>query len=411
MVEWRPAVGAPHYQASDQGDIRSLDRIDLQGRFHRGRILHPTPNAKSGYLMVTICEDGVRVKRYVHDIVCECFHGSRPPTLEVRHLNGIRSDCRATNLEWGSRTENIYDAVAHGTHHFASRDRCINDHPYSPSQHKIFPVASASADLHDVSRRTPTHQPSAPEDGRMSICKICNANANAYLCGLHTTYLGDMLDQAVWLVKEGEVTETRQDKLDQAPRTGTVHSSVVNFGMMRALSELWMLLRDTVTDLVDDNGLKFLPACSVGCNFIGPIPVGWRRLPKGYSADSVQLLRWLRHHLVTLVSREDVGEFYRALVLYVGDPDRPCQPGKLLAMVNKRSRVFAGLCPTVTGYDHRDGGEIYCDTTLWALDGDAEVICPRCGYSADVSQESHTVRRRARFDDRESRRRDDDHHR
>jgi HNH endonuclease/NUMOD4 motif len=139
MVEWRSAESAPHYQASDQGDIRSLDRIDLLGRFHRGRVLHPTPNAKSGYLMVTICEDGVRTKRYVHDIVAETFHGTRPPGLEVRHLNGHRSDCRASNLEWGSRTENLYDAVAHGTHHFSSRSRCINGHSYSPANTRFFP--------------------------------------------------------------------------------------------------------------------------------------------------------------------------------------------------------------------------------------------------------------------------------
>jgi hypothetical protein len=34
---------------------------------------------------------------------------------EVRHKNGDRKDARAANLQYGTRTANILDAVAHGT--------------------------------------------------------------------------------------------------------------------------------------------------------------------------------------------------------------------------------------------------------------------------------------------------------
>lgn len=51
----------------------------------------------------------------VATIVCEAFHGPRPPGCEVAHLNGDSLDNRAENLAWKTRAENEADKVAHGT--------------------------------------------------------------------------------------------------------------------------------------------------------------------------------------------------------------------------------------------------------------------------------------------------------
>jgi hypothetical protein len=47
--------------------------------------------------------------RYIHDLVLTAFVCPRPPGLITRHLNGIPSDNRLTNLAWGTQSENQYD--------------------------------------------------------------------------------------------------------------------------------------------------------------------------------------------------------------------------------------------------------------------------------------------------------------
>ena len=45
----------------------------------------------------------------VHAIVAEAFHG-REPDCEVNHINGVKHDNSAGNLEWVSRSENMRHA-------------------------------------------------------------------------------------------------------------------------------------------------------------------------------------------------------------------------------------------------------------------------------------------------------------
>lgn len=115
------------YSVSDLGRVRSLDRIDRQGRLRKGRILRPAVR-RDGHLHVGLCRDSKRVWRYVHVLVAEAFHGQRPDGMEVRHLNGNPADNRAENLAFGSHSENQFDSVAHGTHRNARKTRCINGH-------------------------------------------------------------------------------------------------------------------------------------------------------------------------------------------------------------------------------------------------------------------------------------------
>lgn len=73
----------------------------------------------SGYLQVTITSNrsptGKQLKAYVHQMVCEAFHGARPKGLEVRHRDGNNSNNRSDNLCWGTRAENQEDRRKHGT--------------------------------------------------------------------------------------------------------------------------------------------------------------------------------------------------------------------------------------------------------------------------------------------------------
>jgi hypothetical protein len=93
------------YEVSDQGRVRSFQR------YPQGRILRPG-RMPSGHLSVAL---GRGNSQCVHKLVLLAFVGAAPDKHECRHLNGDPADNRLENLCWGTRSENINDAVRHGT--------------------------------------------------------------------------------------------------------------------------------------------------------------------------------------------------------------------------------------------------------------------------------------------------------
>jgi hypothetical protein len=104
MTKWRTLPDYPDYHISDVGEVR-----------RNGYILKPRPN-NSGYLRVSLCRHGIVRDRYIHRLVCEVFHGPCPTDdMQVRHLDGNRTNNAAANLVWATRAENEADKIAHGT--------------------------------------------------------------------------------------------------------------------------------------------------------------------------------------------------------------------------------------------------------------------------------------------------------
>lgn len=117
---WKPVVGYEgKYEVSDLGRVRSVTRTITQlGRggvpFSRGvvgRVLRPGV-ASNGYPTVAI---GRYNTRTVHSLVAEAFLGPCPAGCEVLHLDGTRTNSVLSNLRYGTRSENIYDAVRNGS--------------------------------------------------------------------------------------------------------------------------------------------------------------------------------------------------------------------------------------------------------------------------------------------------------
>jgi len=106
------------YEVSNQGVVRSLDRISTAGKnkavWYAGKIL-AVPTTKKGYQLVVLSKPGCRVYRYVHRLVTEAFLGKPPYGLEVCHNNGVRADNRLENLRYDTRRNNALDRKAHGT--------------------------------------------------------------------------------------------------------------------------------------------------------------------------------------------------------------------------------------------------------------------------------------------------------
>lgn len=62
--------------------------------------------AKNGYYTISCAIDGVRKKYFVHRLVAMAFVDGYQPHLTVNHINGIKTDNRACNLEWVTLSEN-----------------------------------------------------------------------------------------------------------------------------------------------------------------------------------------------------------------------------------------------------------------------------------------------------------------
>lgn len=125
---WKPVPGFEGiYEVSNMGQLRSLDRVLSSGRRWKGRILKQSLTW-NGYFYLNLSKDGIYYRRYLHRLVLEAFVGPSPEGMEACHENGVRGDNRPENLRWDTRTENVKDAIKHGTHHWASKTHCPRGH-------------------------------------------------------------------------------------------------------------------------------------------------------------------------------------------------------------------------------------------------------------------------------------------
>ena len=108
--EWRDVVGYEgRYQVSSMGRVKSLERkfIDKIGRERYVKECFLKPGAdRGGYLRVGLCDGEKRKTFKVHRLVCEAFHENPDNKPQVNHINEIKTDNRASNLEWATAREN-----------------------------------------------------------------------------------------------------------------------------------------------------------------------------------------------------------------------------------------------------------------------------------------------------------------
>ncbi len=107
-LDLRRVPWASSYLISDRGELYSE-------RFGgRRRKIVPYID-KKGYAKFGITgDDGKRMLRGAHQLVCEAFNGPRPEGLQCRHLDGDPSNNTPGNLRWGTAKENAADRKAHG---------------------------------------------------------------------------------------------------------------------------------------------------------------------------------------------------------------------------------------------------------------------------------------------------------
>ena len=103
--QWLPVKDFSDYQVSTLGRIKSF-------KHKKPKILSIVCFGR--YWGLYLFKDGRKYLRYIHQLVAQTFIGPQL-SFDVRHLDGDISNNCLTNLAYGTRKENMADALAHGT--------------------------------------------------------------------------------------------------------------------------------------------------------------------------------------------------------------------------------------------------------------------------------------------------------
>ena len=102
--EWKPIT--EDYYASNFGRVKSF-------KHGNAIILRPALN-DMGYLRVNLFINGKQKTFRIHRIVAKLFLPNPLNKPEVNHIDGVKFNCHASNLEWVTGVENNWHAYATG---------------------------------------------------------------------------------------------------------------------------------------------------------------------------------------------------------------------------------------------------------------------------------------------------------
>ena len=101
-----PMIREGAYAVSDFGEVMNL---------HSGTVLSKVKTNRGYYIVQIVWENGEKHGMLVHRLVAMMFVDGRNDEKDfVNHKNGIKTDCRACNLEWVTQAENTQHAYAKG---------------------------------------------------------------------------------------------------------------------------------------------------------------------------------------------------------------------------------------------------------------------------------------------------------
>lgn len=90
--------GSCKYEVSDLGNVRRTAYCGYRGRSYGPKLLKPV--LCNGYLSMNLSDNGEVVKVYLHRLVALAFIPRVPGLDTVFHLDGDRSNNKASNLSW-----------------------------------------------------------------------------------------------------------------------------------------------------------------------------------------------------------------------------------------------------------------------------------------------------------------------
>ncbi|MBQ2396083.1 MAG: NUMOD4 motif-containing HNH endonuclease [Bacteroidales bacterium] len=106
---WKDIPNVANYQASNLGNIRSVFGGKTKVLTPFSNVSGDTPEKRKGYLCVSLSENGNKVYKTVHSLVCQAWHEkptNKGDKLQVNHKDENKWNNRADNLEWVTPSEN-----------------------------------------------------------------------------------------------------------------------------------------------------------------------------------------------------------------------------------------------------------------------------------------------------------------
>jgi hypothetical protein len=99
--EWKPIIGFEgNYEISSFGRVKAL------GVYNHPISIRKLSQHKNGYLMISLWKENREKRPLVHRLVAIHFIPNPESKSEVNHKKGIKTDNRATELEWVTTRQN-----------------------------------------------------------------------------------------------------------------------------------------------------------------------------------------------------------------------------------------------------------------------------------------------------------------
>lgn len=153
--QWKAICGyGNRYEVSDQGRIRAVAYMQPYNHWRTGKRLYrrkkehfiTTPVINSGYQVAWLSHEYKTKPQLVHRLVAEAFVPKNSGAV-VNHINGVKTDNRASNLEWVTDAQNKIHAVDLGLN---TQAIAVCD----PQTGATYPSIARAARLARVSTRT-----------------------------------------------------------------------------------------------------------------------------------------------------------------------------------------------------------------------------------------------------------------
>lgn len=106
--EYRTLDDMPGFRFGSGGTLETDRPWGFHGSMARAGVWRPVavrPNVHTGYGQFGITCDGKTLNKALHVLMCRAFHGPRPAGHYVCFLDGDRTNCRADNLAWMSKSD------------------------------------------------------------------------------------------------------------------------------------------------------------------------------------------------------------------------------------------------------------------------------------------------------------------
>jgi hypothetical protein len=214
-------------------------------------------------------------------------------------------------------------------------------------------------------------------------CGLCGGKTDAFICWDCTGAFRDELRKVPGLVAQIETTIAKLDAMN-AP-SARVHGqgeepAVWNDRASQVLAKLRNELVCAVRELCEDRKVAYIPlGFHVRTDFIGPLMVGVKRVPRHHVDTTNGVALWLAQYVTSVMYSEGAAETVTNIRYRIKQArnvtDRP------------RDRAYIGKCKGITE-------DALCDEDVFVYDNAEYVRCHSCGTTHDVG-----IRKAAAFEE------------